>query len=419
MRVSLTVLSSTLLLPVVIASAKGDFLESSREPLPPTSQFADDQYHPHFDTTPDYLDIAGRAAGVNGNPGTMSDNFYLVLADAGGCDGGCSTCCETQRQVAQQMREYVANRKAAKPHSALLFVLVGGDNFYWVGAAPGRFNTTWKEVYGEELTDVPWFAVMGNHDYGNDDPSAACPHNESRFVCDSHNSNTPACGGANPYSTRRQGYNSNALDANKGGVDGELRANWVQPDYTYFYTIPALNFELLAMDWNSDQLDHMGGNGFCDGCGAQAILEHCGGSFDELSQSMDKIKEASTRILHERAQAARSKNVAILSHYPPNYHNGTHMRKLFTSWLPQDAQQQTKVFNFYGHDHVQQCDERSNDGECVDFVTGAAGGCCSPDVVQVGFVAIAWDSDTKQKVECFADDSCPYYNITAALVDGL
>ena len=53
-------------------------------------------YHPYFDTTPDYLHIGKRAKGVAGNGGKLSDNYYLVIGDNGGCDGGCDGCCGWQ-----------------------------------------------------------------------------------------------------------------------------------------------------------------------------------------------------------------------------------------------------------------------------------------------------------------------------------
>ena len=32
----------------------------------------------------------------------------------------------------------------------------------------------WKSVY-QELADYPWFVILGNHDFGNDDPDCLCP----------------------------------------------------------------------------------------------------------------------------------------------------------------------------------------------------------------------------------------------------
>jgi len=354
------------------------------------------QYHPHFDTTPDHLNIAARARGVRGNPGRPSDNFYIVLADGGGCDGGCPKCCAMQRAVARKMKEYVAARRARNGNSELLFVLAGGDNFYWTGAQAGRFQSTWRDVYGE-LAEVPWFAVMGNHDYGQADMGAICPQVAPRFTCGADNANSPACGGPRPYSTEPQGYNSNALDADKGGVDGELRRNWHAPDYTYYYEIPELDFELVAMDWNAEDFNGLGGRGH-----TREQLMHCG-SVDNMRQSMTAIKDASTRVLKERAAKAERKNVAILGHYPDEFQGGVNHRRMYLESMPAERRRDTKVFNFFGHTHNQVC-RRYDKGECVDFLTGGAGGCCSTHDTPAGFVAISWDASGRQVVECFAPD---------------
>lgn len=359
-----------------------------------------EDYYPHFDTSADYLNIGSRVKGVGRNGGSLEDNYYLVIGDQGGCDGGCGDCCTMQRDVAAQMNEYVASRKRDNPNSNLLFVLAVGDNFYWVGAKEGRFSGTWKDVYSKEITDVPWFAVMGNHDYGNDDPKSGCPSVSPRFVCNSSNANTAACGGAKPYSTEVQGYDCNQLNSNKGGVDGEVRTNFHMPDYTYYYTIPQLSLELIALDWNIYDIDGLGGNG--GNGGASLLWGHCGG-YDRLRQSLSSIKEASTKILNERAAAAQSNNVAIFSHYPDEFQKNQNLRRMFEAGLPADAQARTKTYNFFGHTHVQQCDGYK-DGGCVDFLTGGSGGCCSFNDKPAGFVAINFDNDKKQNVECFTPD---------------
>jgi len=360
-----------------------------------------DTYYPHFDTTSDHLHIADTAAGVRWNAGSVSDNFYLVIGDQGGCAGGCDDCCSMQKQVASKMLEYVQKRKTSQPYSKLLFVLVVGDNFYWTGASAGRFKGTWLDVYDKELTSVPWFAVMGNHDFGDDDPGAACPSIQPRFTCDDSNAFTTACGGAQPYSTEAQGYNCNQFDANKGGVDGDDRKNYHLPDYTYYYTIPELDFELIAMDWNWYDLDGLGG----DSSGSAETRKICG-SHTRFSKSMAAIRNASTELLYKRAAQAESKNVAIIGHYPDWFQNGQNFRKMYLNAQPAERRGETKVFNFYGHTHKQECDSTTN-GECVDFMTGGSGGCCSTRDTPAGFVAISFDDSKKQVVECFApDDKC-------------
>jgi len=303
------------------------------------------------------------------------------------------------------MREFVVNRQRRNPHSQLLFVLVGGDNFYWNGASAGRFRRTWLDVYGPELTNVPWFAVLGNHDYGNEDPTSGCPDVRPRFRCDSSNAHTTACGGPRPYSTEPQGYNSNALNADKGGVDGRERRNWQQPDYTYYYSIPELDFELIAIDWNVYQFNAMGGNGFCNTCGAHDLVVHCGGTHN-LYKAMEKVRDASTKLLNNRSAIGASKNVAIISHYPDGFQSGINLREKFLEGLSEEKRAVAKVFNFYGHTHTQHCDKKDSSGECTDFMTGAAGGCCGRGALPAGFAALSWNDENTQVVECFVGQEC-------------
>jgi len=385
-------------------------------------------YYPHFDTTPDYLGIAHTAKGIRGNPGSVSDNYYLVIGDWGGAEYGCEGCGARQKQVAAKMHEFV--QKKAQAGSKLLFVLSVGDNFYWYGAAEDKFKVQWEDIYSEELRAVPWFSVMGNHDYGNDDPASACPQIEPRFVCH-RNARSEACGGRRPYSTEEQGYGSNALNADKGGAGGPARKNFHMPDYTYFYTIPELDFELLALDWNwlAAFPDAIGGNGLTEG--AAKLVEHCGNDSTVMSASLRGIQDASTRILNERTAAAASRNVAIIAHYPPAFQADVNFRSMFLRALPgRFLRHEPEVFNFYGHTHIQKCfcerqpgaqwascisflDEDPptlNNATCVDFMTGGGGGCCSASDVPAGFTSISFAGDRatgiRQVVDCFVGPDC-------------
>lgn len=365
------------------------------------------QYNAKFDTTPDYLNIAARAAGLNGNAGSIADNYYMVLGDIGGCGDSCLQCCEMQKAVAQKMNVYVAQKQSANPNSKLLFVLLVGDNMYWTGASTGRFNATWYSVYGPVLTSVPWFVIMGNHDFGNSDPEMACPFISPRFVCNDTNKNSVACGGTAPYSAGIQSYASNALNVDKGGVDAKVpnRQNWFQPDFFFYYSIPALDFELIGLDTNWFCRECLGGNGYGYNGGAQLLARRCGGKANLLN-TLALLKNGSFDLLRKRATAAASKNVAIFSHYPDSYQGGVNLRQQFMSDMPIEKQNTTKVFNFFGHDHAQRCNGNSSTGECVDFLTGGSGGCCSTSDVPAGFVALSFDGNGYQKVDCFLDAPC-------------
>lgn len=363
------------------------------------------EYHPHFDTTPDYLDIAASAKGVRGNDGDLSDNYYLVIGDNGGCAGGCDGCCGWQWQVANKMKEYVRNRKAANPRSTLLFILLVGDNFYWTGASPGRFDATWKSVY-QELADYPWFVILGNHDFGNDDPDCLCPFFHERARCTAADATAAGCGGAKPYSIANQSYACNQLNADKGGVDGDLRRNFHIPDFTFFYTIPELDFELIGLDYNWYDRHGIGGNGYGPSGGGRGVAKSCGG-VARVEDSLARLRDASNKILDERAKAAAWTNYAIISHYPDWAQEGINLRHKFLQGMHQEQAAQKRVLNFYGHTHIQQCDNRGDKEDpslCTDILTGGAGGCCGDK--PAGFVAVTWNKDGKMTNECFLQKDC-------------
>lgn len=357
------------------------------------------EYHPYFDTSPDYLNISARAAGVKGNPGKLSDNYYLVIGDNGGCAGGCDGCCDWQKQVAARMKAYVDNRKNENTNSTLLFIILVGDNFYWNGVSAGRFEETWQDIYKELATDYPWFVIMGNHDFGNSDPEGLCPFFNPRMVCSGPGS---GCGGARPFSNQTQTYACNQLNVDKGGIGGNTRTNFHMPDFMYFHTIPDLDFEMIGMDYNYYDFEGLGGNGYGPTGGARDVAKACGGT-DRVKDSLSRLRDASNKILKIRADAAASKNVAIFSHYPDWAQEGINLRQKFLDEVHNLDKQGMRVLNFYGHTHIQQCDRHAeaNYSGCTDFLTGGGGGCCGD--TPAGFVAITFENG-KQTTECFDPD---------------
>lgn len=359
------------------------------------------EYHPYFDTTPDYLNIAAGAAGVKGNPGKKSDNYYLVIGDNGGCAGGCNGCCGWQKQVAAKMKSYVTDRKTRNPNSKLLFIILVGDNFYWNGVSDNRFELTWKDIYEELATDYPWFVILGNHDFGNADPACLCPFFNPRMTCSGIGS---GCGGAAPFSNKSQTYACNQLNVDKGGIGGNTRTNFHIPDFMFFYTIPDLDSEMIGMEYNYD-FNNLGGNGYGQGGGARDVAKACGGT-ERVHDSLARLRDASNKILKIRADAAVSTNVAIFGHYPDWAQDGINLRKKFLDEVSNQQRPGKRVLNFYGHTHIQQCDRHAEEGYdgCTDFLTGGAGGCCGDTTA--GFTAITFGDDGKQITECFVDEPC-------------
>lgn len=109
-----------------------------------------------------------------------------------------------------------------------------------------------------------------------------------------------SCAGPIASTPESKAYDSNALNPEKGGVDGDVenRQNWQAPDYTYYYSIPKLNFEIVALDWNAADFHGLGGDG--PQKSASQLTAHCG-SEEIFEEAMNAIKDASTKIMAERA----------------------------------------------------------------------------------------------------------------------
>src|SRR4051812_43847746 len=48
------------------------------------------------------------------------------------------------------------------------FVISVGDNFYWYGVTSTEdtlWKSTFEDVYSDSSLQIPWHAILGNHDY--------------------------------------------------------------------------------------------------------------------------------------------------------------------------------------------------------------------------------------------------------------
>lgn len=130
----------------------------------------------------------------------------------------------------------------AKQMGGVDFVISTGDNFYPSGvrcASDDTFAKSFTHVYHHQELQVPWHAVLGNHDYGE----------------------TPA-----------NGTGGNALDAlNASGAPGAGPAE----DHCYYSPLHELDVGLVERDWRwhcqrTFQLS-LGGGGAGAGSGSAAV----------------------------------------------------------------------------------------------------------------------------------------------------
>ncbi len=96
--------------------------------------------------------LGARAAEVKTNFGKKGMHFLAVGDFGSGKEG--------QIQVAKQMNEFAG--KLADPLTAVLAL---GDNFYGE-LQPERFDRGFEKMYSTDHLGCPFYACLGNHDYG-------------------------------------------------------------------------------------------------------------------------------------------------------------------------------------------------------------------------------------------------------------
>jgi len=309
-----------------------------------------------------------------------SDNYFLVLGDWGKSiqyvDGsrikGRGEC---QWEVFQKINAYVKSQAARGKR--LLFVANVGDSFYWSGVKPST-NESWRKQWAERygvldknsaLHGVPFLSVMGNHDYGNTDKWAACPHRRPRAVV----------GG--------QGYASTQFNSDKNPEKPEFARHYWLPDYNYHYSIPELDLELIAVDQNMNGMESnypwgIGGSAK----GHEESFHACGG-WEEVRDFLFKVGKSGEELLVDRARHSAASTVVIINHYLTQ---GARLKLLFEAAQRelQPSQMPAKVLSAYGHVHGQACHGRNVEGECDVILSGGGGGCCKDDLKDPGFTAI-------------------------------
>jgi hypothetical protein len=312
--------------------------------------------------------LVDNAYGVKIPPSDVrNSSFAFLIADYGLATAAMTgECCQTE--VADLMRKKRSELEAVG--KSLLFVGAAGDNFYFQGVktAEEGGETQWKRwdtVYNG-LNDVPWFAAMGNHDFGDADVYATCPEKAPRV------------------NISGQAYASNQLDASKGGYRPSFGnvANYHLPDFNYRVTLDALNLEIFGIDQNYVDVGGIGGGG--DGC--KKVKATCGGDDTGLGERLQDIGHSGEALLAQYAAKGakdpkQTRNVLVLQHYPGLCAG---LKAKFTGSMPPG---ETVDFRCsFGHTHNTVC-ESGTDTDCEFSMNGGGGGCCEGDVTnnQAGF----------------------------------
>jgi len=156
------------------------------------------------------------------------------------------------------------------------FIVNLGDSFYPDGVSgkdDPQWDRKWRNVYAQELRNVPWYSVYGNHDYHND--PGAC-----------------------------------SMDASHGALVNDDINNlnhFYMPAYNWFKQHPELDMEVVALDFNAFE----SGNGMSD-CQYSDCVETCWKNMaDRTEEGMD--------LFFTRAAESKMKNLLVFSHYPTDY----------------------------------------------------------------------------------------------------
>jgi hypothetical protein len=309
----------------------------------------------------------------NKNP---ENNYFIILGDWG-AGGFSASCINAQKQVAKAMLDFYNNQKSKGKN--LLCIITVGDNFYDTGLSSlDNFKSQWKDIYGELATDHIWFAIMGNHDWGNADSSCLCPDNDP-----------------NAKNIKGQYYKCNQLNTDKGGIRPPgigIKGGYHMPDFAYNYRIDDLDFELIGI--SNSVVDCPGGiGGGGEGGGATQTFGKCG-SPQKACDKLRSIHNAGIKLIQDRAQNSKAKNILIFNHYP-----GSACDELRQTFISKSTVPNQTVICAGGHTHSQGCLKTDYNGMgCLSIQSGGGGGCCpttcqNPDPNIFGFYVGEFDSN--------------------------
>ncbi|CAD7953840.1 unnamed protein product [Amoebophrya sp. A120] len=303
--------------------------------------------------------VPDRCQGVQANPGkTVPPERYvdyngqkvkgvfMVIADWGWTPGAKSdTGC--QMAIGREALNYLNDKGMTH---LLKFVLAAGDNIYG-GAVDGSLQDIWLNRYDKELTCVPWYAVLGNHDFGHTGEKRCWPYPEEAN-----------CGQINgDYETVRTSKQCIPKREWSGSRDC-----WAMPKASYSVTAweEELNLTLIGTDGND--------------------LWHYGYPFGSWGRGatqgpLGRLKEEGLAELRDRLGQKTAQNIVVFNHYPWDYAGDS--RQWYENDLNGAVRDQGKtVFFFAGHTHTTQGPKDFDPKNDVQhYISGGAGGYCTDE----------------------------------------
>merc|ERR1719191_951404 len=91
---------------------------------------------------------------------------FITLGDWGGALPGVY---QPSKPYAQNVKDVAAQMAKTAEANDVKFIVNTGDNFYWCGienTSDFQVQKDWLEPYSASSLQVPWYGVLGNHEYG-------------------------------------------------------------------------------------------------------------------------------------------------------------------------------------------------------------------------------------------------------------
>merc|ERR550537_2133709 len=89
---------------------------------------------------------------------------FLTVGDWGG-----AALDEPSKPYDQNVKDVASQMAKTAKEKGIKFVVNTGDNFYWCGiqnTSDFQVATDWVNTYADPSLQVPWYGVLGNHEYG-------------------------------------------------------------------------------------------------------------------------------------------------------------------------------------------------------------------------------------------------------------
>ena len=301
---------------------------------------------------------------MNNRPHVEEGDYILLIGDYGTVgDWAYSFESGKEVQVAQAMNHYVSRQKR-KP----LFIGALGDNFYAAGV---RRNDSkwkyWKDTFfpneASPLFGVPWTGIMGNHDYGNDDPNCVCGVNlKNPFSF--KNCNQMSDRNGKPISLDGKSFYSDAVK------QGERM--WM-PHFNWKFMLPKQEkgksvafLDVFGLESDQD-VSGIGGNGEKGG-GITTLLFCKMLHGTHASEALRTIVDHGQEFYKEKVRSSQAPLTLTMQHYPSH---AAAYRGFFDN---ANRHRNRKMVNAFGHTHDTYCTKGGKWGNhCEEIMSGGGG----------------------------------------------